>query len=577
MKDIQSPWSRVGSLKSLLLWPLLAGMLAFTTQASAQSLGANPAQPTFRVLVFSKTLGYRHTSITNGIATLRELGDHNGFAVDATEDAQAFTKANLAHYATVVFLSATGDVLDADQQEALKSYVEGGGGFAGIHGAVFGPSACLDKWWWYGEMFGCAFTNHSSISPGMVMIEDAANPSTAGPPLQWPRTDEWYNFTGSPRGRAHVLATVVAAIHPGGQEREHPMAWCRQVGRGRMWYTAMGHSESSFAEPLFQKHLLGGILVAAGKVPANFSVNDRRTAPWQWQQQAGVLALQQRDQIVWQFNYAATNTKPFFHPVAVPDGPVVTWNAPPDHQWHHALWFSCKYLNQINYWETEAGGEGGRGLTHWTEPQIQLAPDFSAKIGMDITYQPTNGQPVMTEHRDVAISPPDEDDTYHQDWTMTFTAAGQDVVIDRTPLPGEPGGKPWGGYAGLSVRFPKEIKEVQAMTPLGMIGFADGKFRGKATAVDYTGLMEGHEAGIAILDAPGNVNSPSPWYAISDSSMHYFSPAVVQDHPYTLKAGQSFTLRYRVVIHPGRWSSAQLRAATMHYAENQPATPGGAK
>jgi len=90
--------------------------------------------------------------------------------------------------------------------------------------------------------------------------------------------------------------------------------------------------------------------------------------------------------------------------------------------------------------------------------------------------------------------------------------------------------------------------------------------------MDYTGVFEGREAGIAILDSAANINSPSPWYAISDSSMRYFSPAVIQDRPHTLKAGQSFTLRYRVVIHPGRWSSEQLREAADRYAADQHST-----
>jgi hypothetical protein len=191
---------------------------------------------------------------------------------------------------------------------------------------------------------------------------------------------------------------------------------------------------------------------------------------------------------------------------------------------------------------------------------------------MDLTYRPTNGQPVLTEHRVVAVSPPDKDGTYHQDWAMTFTAAGGDVVFERTPLPGEPGGQPWGGYAGLSVRFAKEIKDARAITPAGPVEFADGRYRGKAPAMDYTGVFAGREAGVAILDSAANLNSPSPWYAINDSTMRYFSPAVIQQGAHTLKSGQSFTLHYRVVVHPGRWSAEQLREAVNRYASGRAST-----
>src|SRR5689334_15075946 len=75
---------------------------------------AQPRQP--RVLVFSKTAGFRHSSIETGIAAVKKLGQENGFAVDATEDASVFTERGLRPYRAVVFLSTTGDILDARQQ-----------------------------------------------------------------------------------------------------------------------------------------------------------------------------------------------------------------------------------------------------------------------------------------------------------------------------------------------------------------------------------------------------------------------------------------------------------------------------
>ena len=138
---------------------------------------------------------------------------------------------------------------------------------------VFGPLACEEKWDWYGEMFCCAFTNHSAVLPASVLIEDSNNPSTAGLPQRWPRTDEWYNYTGNPRGCARILVTVDETTYKGGtMGRDHPMTWCRKVGKGRMWYTAMGHTETSFEEPLFLRHLLGGIQTARGVPAADFSI-----------------------------------------------------------------------------------------------------------------------------------------------------------------------------------------------------------------------------------------------------------------------------------------------------------------
>ena len=266
-------------MKILTSWfPWLAGLLVcFGGLPFAQA--ADP--PTsFSILVFSKTTGYRHASITNGIAAIRELGSLHHFGVDATEDSSAFTKPNLARYQAVVFLSVTGEVLDPDQKVAFRDYLLGGGGLAAIHGAAFGPLACEEKWAWYGEMFGCSFTNHSAVMPGIINVEDPTHPSMTGLPTRWQRTDEWYNFTGTPRGRARVLATMDESTYTGGKMGDdHPIAWCRRVGLGRMWYTALGHADTAFSEPLFRQHLLGGIRVAAGQVKADFTENRRPPKP----------------------------------------------------------------------------------------------------------------------------------------------------------------------------------------------------------------------------------------------------------------------------------------------------------
>jgi cytochrome c len=241
---------------------------AAQTQARARDL---------RVLVFSKTLGFRHANIPLGVSAIRQLGAENMFTVDATEDSGVFTVTNLARYKAVVFLSTTGDVLNAEQEKALQDYILGGGGFAAIHGALFGPSACEEHWGWYGDLCCAAFKNHSAVVPASVAIEDPVNPSTEGLPQRWSRTDEWYNYEGTPRGKARVLATVDETTYTGGNVGEdHPIAWCRQVGRGVMWYTAMGHTDESFREPLFLKHVLGGIQLAAGLRAADLAPNSRK-------------------------------------------------------------------------------------------------------------------------------------------------------------------------------------------------------------------------------------------------------------------------------------------------------------
>lgn len=112
---------------------LACGVAIFAGSAVCRSLTAQGNG--YRVLVFSKTTGFRHASIPDGIATIKDLGVANNFSVDATEDSAAFNELNLAQYQAVVFLNTTGTVLDGDQKGAFERYIEAGGGFVGIQSA----------------------------------------------------------------------------------------------------------------------------------------------------------------------------------------------------------------------------------------------------------------------------------------------------------------------------------------------------------------------------------------------------------------------------------------------------------
>jgi cytochrome c len=228
--------------------------------APFDNIAGAESEPRFAVLVFSKTTGFRHDSIPQGIATIKALGAAHGFAVDSTEDAARFTDAELARRKVVVFLNTTGDVLDNIQKAAFERYIRAGGGFVGIHSA----SDTEYRWPWYGELVGAYFASHPEIQPATIRITDPAHPSTEDLPVVWRRTDEWYNFRSNPRGAAHVLATLDEATYSGGKMGyDHPIAWCQEIDGGRSWYTAMGHTVESYAEPLFRVHLLGGIESAA--------------------------------------------------------------------------------------------------------------------------------------------------------------------------------------------------------------------------------------------------------------------------------------------------------------------------
>ncbi|WP_413451054.1 ThuA domain-containing protein [Georgenia phoenicis] len=251
---------------------LLASALVLPLTVSGASAGTEPPPPEdaeFSALVFTKTAGFRHGSIEEGVAAIQQLGEENNFSVDHTEDAADFTEENLADYDVVVWLSTTGDVLNDEQQAAFEQYIQNGGGYAGIHAA----SDTEYDWPWYGELVGAYFASHPPGTPNAdVAVVDQVHPSTEHLPLTWNRTDEWYNYQESPRGEVHVLATLDETTYEPGNNAmgsDHPIAWCHDYDGGRSWYTGGGHTEESFTEPAFVEHILGGIRTAAGVEDAN--------------------------------------------------------------------------------------------------------------------------------------------------------------------------------------------------------------------------------------------------------------------------------------------------------------------
>jgi type 1 glutamine amidotransferase len=243
-----------------------AVVVAAVTAAVAGPASISAAAPLTRVLVFSKTAGFRHSSIPNGIAAIQQLGTANGFSVTATEDANQFTTANLAQYQAVIWLETTGDVLNDTQQAAFQSYIGAGGGYVGVHSAADTEY----DWPFYGGLVGAYFMSHPAIQQAQVRIEDRTNPSTAHLPAIWTRTDEWYNYRTNPRANVHVLANLNESSYSGGTMGvDHPITWCQDYAGGRAWYTGLGHTEESYADPLFTRMLLGGIQIAAGSVTAD--------------------------------------------------------------------------------------------------------------------------------------------------------------------------------------------------------------------------------------------------------------------------------------------------------------------
>jgi len=214
-----------------------------------------------KILVFSKTAGFRHKSISKGINTIKELGTANNFTVDQTENATDFNTDNLQKYKAVVFLSTTGDVLNQTQQIAFENYIKEGGSFMGIHSATDTEY----DWSWYGQLVGAYFNGHPAIQEATINVINNTHAATAHLSTSWVRTDEWYNFKDI-SSNITVLLTLDESSYSGGTNAiVHPIAWYHEFDGGRSFYTGGGHTEASFDEPDFRVHLLGGIKYCLGR------------------------------------------------------------------------------------------------------------------------------------------------------------------------------------------------------------------------------------------------------------------------------------------------------------------------
>ncbi len=220
-----------------------------------------PNKKNIKILVFSRTLGYHHASIPTGIAAIQKIGKENNMEVDTTTDANFFNAKQLEKYAAVVFLSTTGNVLNDEQQTAFENYIKKGGGFVGIHAATDTEY----DWAWYNQLVGAYFKSHPKQQEAVLHIIDPTHISTMHLPKEWKRFDEWYNFK-SIQPNLHVLITIDEKSYTGGENGDyHPMAWWHDFDGGRAFYTELGHTDESYADPLFIQHVTGGIAYAVNR------------------------------------------------------------------------------------------------------------------------------------------------------------------------------------------------------------------------------------------------------------------------------------------------------------------------
>lgn len=254
----------VPNVKSLFLSAII-GLAATFAGLAADEPG---------VLVYTKNqVGkgfYVHDNIPASIVALKKLGQENHFNVESSEDPAEFTTTNLQRFKVIVFDNSNNEIFDTpDQKAALQHFVQAGGGIVGIHSC----SGSMRHWPWFWEMMGGKFSRHAKLQTFTVKVKDATNPSTAHFPATFQWTDEFYYLTNMPNDLHVLLAGDLTTLNDPAKDKsknpkygdEVPLCWCHEFDGGREWYTALGHQKQHYADPVFTRHLLGGILWAMGE------------------------------------------------------------------------------------------------------------------------------------------------------------------------------------------------------------------------------------------------------------------------------------------------------------------------
>ncbi|MEZ7125760.1 ThuA domain-containing protein [Nonomuraea sp. AD125B] len=468
--------------------------LAVTVAAitvAATVIPAVPAQAAaFKVLVFSKTAGFRHDSIPSGIQAIRELGTANDFAVDATEDSGAFTTANLAQYKAVVFLSTTGDVLNDNQQAAFQSYVDGGGGYVGVHAAADTEY----NWPYYGQLMGAWFNSHPAIQQATVRTEDRAHAATAHLGATWSRTDEWYNYRTNPRPNVRVLQSLDEGSYSGGGMGDHPITWCHPQSSGRAFYTGLGHTQESYADPNFRALLLGGIRYTAKATNADCrpetgytTLYNGSTTGWS---QAGPGSFANSD---------ATLTS---------QGGM------------GMLWYNAKEFRSYSVkldWKLTGDSNSGVivGFPATSDPQAALDTGYEVQIDATDTPDKTTGaiygfKAADTAARDAALNPPGQWNTYE----LLVEGERLQVFLNGTRINDftntDPVRSLQQGYLGIQNHGSGDVVSFRNIRVKELTGTPNGtsalKGVGSGRCLDVSGASQANGAQAQIWDCNGQNN-----------------------------------------------------------------------
>lgn len=223
------------------------------------------------VLYLTQSAGYKHDVLPLSEQIVRQLGEAGGFDVTVSQDASTITADLLNQYGAVVFYT-TGELpMDARQKADFMAWLTSGKGFVGVHSAT----DTFYRWPEYGQMIGGYFDGHPWNTDVTLKVEDHESPMTRHLGPTWKLADEIYQFRDYTRAGRRVLLSLDTSsvdMKKDGVKRtdgDFANSWYKRHGKGRVFYTALGHRPEVWQSKEFQQHLSGGIQWAIGIHPTD--------------------------------------------------------------------------------------------------------------------------------------------------------------------------------------------------------------------------------------------------------------------------------------------------------------------
>ena len=522
-----------------------------------------------RILILSGSNNHEWKKTT---PFLKKIFDNAGyFQVDITNQPDTLSYHIFTKYDAVVSNWNSWPENDlrwtAEAENGLLKFVEEGGGLVFFHAST----SALYNWPEFKKISTGAWgdsTWHGKKSPVQVIINNQEHPITNGLSDFYIFDELWINAEQNDSFQILGSAINDEALVKG--YKSQPAIFVLKYGKGKIFHTLLGHDVRAMRNSGFQTLMLRGAeWVATSKVslPVPEELQQSKLAKnptFSWVENDTFLALLENDRVLWQFNFNTKHGKPFFHPIFVNKNRI-TCLSPDDHIWHLGQWFSWKYINDKNYWEYIGNTYQSEGITEIKNVEIIKKPDYSAEISLQIEYHPENGETVLTETRIIQISPPHENGSISMDYELSFEAVADFVDLNRTPIEGEPDGKSWGGYAGLSIRFNQDMMSSGFISSFG----EDINVNGKTGDWLYMGFqgLDGTRVGSVIMISEDTRREGEAWYSVNDPEIpfYYFSPAYLYLKPQTLTKGENINLKYRIVHLEGDVTSEKLNKEYKNY------------